>query len=221
MKLKAYYLFLLSLIFLSACNSSSDNGSNTPDSNDLIKENSGDQQNDIMEIKKLIRDVYVWKNNGDRDPVGIGMVTDISDTKYTAYRGNEFDKAVKNIKKSNFFTEKFLENFVEIHRLIEQKMGNGELEWLVGEMPDFGTGADPWCNCQDVPFDKPNPWSVIDIEMINLSSNKGEFYWKWGNMEVDSGSGWNNFKYHFTVEKVGDQWKIDSLEGINSVEMTE
>lgn len=113
-----------------------------------------------------------------------------------------------------------MENYNAIYHTLDEQLKNNEVEWLVEEMPPFGNGADPWCNCQDVPFDEPNPWSLIEIEIVNLDSNSGQLNWKWGGLEPNSGSGWNEFRYKFKVVKVNDSWKIDYMEGFDFDEFT-
>lgn len=115
--------------------------------------------------------------------------------------------------KSDFFTTEFISNFKKVHLSIDEKLKSKQLEWNTHSLAPFGSGANEWCSCQDVPFDEPNPWSLIEIEKIKLTENTGEFYWKWGNIDLNSGSGWNSFRYHFKVEKVNQKWKISYLEG--------
>lgn len=213
---------LLSSCFLMACSAPNSNKTtDTESQKDESTENSTavEKEKDIAEIEKLVRNAYVWLNNGN--PLRLGMIADETESKYIGYQLSDLTNASSKLKKTDYFTEKFIGDFNRIHTLIHKGLGNGNLVWETESMPEFGTGADPWCNCQDVPFDEPNPWSLLDIETIKLSANEGEFNWKWGNLEPNAGSGWNSFRYHFTVKKVGDKWKIDSLEGIDAKYMAE
>ena len=86
---------------------------------------------------------------------------------------------------------------------------------MVGELPTFtfSNDADPWTMCQDVPYDKPNPYDFIEINMLNLE--KGEVDWKWGKLEANSDKGWKDFSYRFRVVKENDKWKIAYLQGFD------
>jgi hypothetical protein len=74
--------------------------------------------------------------------------------------------------------------------------------------------------CQDVPYDNPNPWSLIDVEPISLDKDKGELNWKWGNLDKSADSGWREFRYDFRVINDNGHWKISYLRGFDFKETT-
>ncbi len=174
--------------------------------------------NELEEIERLIQDVYTWHDNNN--PTSIGMISDLRDSMYIGYNLSELDLATKDLVESDFFTDEFIENYASIHLAVDKKLKKKEIEWLVGELPNFGSDAEPWCNCQDTPFDLPNPWSKIEIETLYLGDKKGNFYWKWGGLRTNTAPGWYSFKYHFRVEKIGKKWKISYLEGFNLEDFT-
>ena len=123
-----------------------------------------------------------------------------------------------NLSETNLVTSNFLNNYIKIYTDIHRKLRSGEMVWRTGELAPFGNGSNHWCNCQDVPYDEPNPWMEIEIEIINLSDSSGEFYWRWGNVPPESD--WGQFQYYFKVNKYEGTWKIDYLEGLNIDDFT-
>lgn len=176
------------------------------------------QKNDSQLIQELIRDVYHW--NEQHLPSFIPAIEDDAGNKYVGFNLAQLEKKSSEMDKCGLFTKQFIENYQRIYRTLHTQLQNNEIEWFVGEQEPFGNGADPWCNCQDVPFDEPNPWSLIEVEIVSLDSYAGELNWKWGGLEPNSDSGWNEFRYAFKVVKENDGWKIDYMEGFDLDEFT-
>lgn len=88
--------------------------------------------------------------------------------------------------------------------------------WEVGSLPTFyfANDAEPWCLCQDVPYDNPNPWDLVKLKVISLDKQKGKLYWKWGGLPPNSGD-WKTFTYRFNAEKENGKWKISYMEGFD------
>lgn len=180
-------------------------------------ETDSDELRDIDAIETLIREVYVWH---DKSPTMVGAIADTENNKYIALNLSDLDLAVEEIIGSDFFTDEFIDNFEKVHLAIDEKLKKNELEWFTGELPPFGSSANDWCNCQDVPFDEPNPWTMIEIEKIKLTEDSGEFFWKWGGLGKNPGSGWKEFAYRFKVEKKNGTWKVSYLEGFEHKNFT-
>ncbi|MNJ01584.1 hypothetical protein D3C73_1612620 [compost metagenome] len=70
----------------------------------------------------------------------------------------------------------------------------------MGELPPFGNGANPWCNCQDNP---DNFWEKIILRDVNFANNLATFNWSWG----------DGFNYKAKAVLANSIWKIDYLEG--------
>ena len=168
--------------------------------------------NDFAKIQDLIRNVYTWHDN--ENPTRIGMISDLRDSMYIGYNLVELDLATQDLEESDFFTEEFIENYASIHLAVDKKLKRKEIEWLVGSLPNFGSGVEPWCNCQDVPLYAANSWNKIEIKTISLTNNEGTFYWKWGGLRTNMDSNWGAHKYYFRVKKVDGKWKVSYLEGL-------
>ena len=93
-------------------------------------------------------------------------------------------------------------------------------EWNINELPTFlfANDIDPWSLCQDVPYDNPNPWNFLEINVNNL--DKGEIVWKWGNLPPNIDISWKDFSYKFRVAKENNKWKIRYMEGFDFKEST-
>ncbi len=179
----------------------------------------GRKGKDKEEIKRLICQVLKWANFEGI----IGLYSPLEDNAENVYTGFDLEKhkqIIEELKATHFFAAEFIENINEIYLTLDEKLKNGELEWFVGELAPFGNGANPWCNCQDVPYDNPNPWDLIEIEIIDLGAKEGELYWKWGNLEETTDPGWKKFRYRFRVVKENMKWKISYLEGFDFDELT-
>lgn len=186
--------------------------------NSLEKEQPEYQNEEFDLIQELIRDMYKWHETPL--PTSIEMITDDAGSSYIGFNLDELQLTIDQLKASNLFSNNFIDNYTKIHLIIDEKLKNKEVEWLVGYLPPFGNGANPWCNCQDIPYDDPSPWSLIQIDIINLNNKTGTLSWKWGRIEPNSGLGWEEFKYKFKVVKVNQEWKIDYLEGFDFDEFT-
>lgn len=176
-------------------------------------EKSASADGDKEEIKNLVRQVYKWQEA--QKSSNNEMITDDKDSIYIGLNLEQLKLDVKELKETGLFADEFIDNYNKIYLTIDQKLKNKEFEWFVGDLPPFGNEANPWCNCQDVPYDKPNPWDLIEVEIINLQSDKGELNWKWGNPELNGASDWEEFAYRFRVVKENGSWKIAYLEGFD------
>jgi hypothetical protein len=148
------------------------------DAQDTIDTTTTSIKTDFEQIQQLIRDVYLWHEKGVVS--GVDMIANEKNTAYIGFDLEQVTSNVEELKASNLFADQFLDNYAKIYRVLEGKLKNKEFEWEVGTMPPFGSGANPWCNCQDVPYDSPNPCGLIEIEAVQLQDNAGEFIWKWG-----------------------------------------
>lgn len=176
------------------------------------------ETDDKEEIQNLIRQVYKWHEA--QNPSNNDMITDDKDSIYIGFNLDQLKLDIDELEATNFFSKEFIDNYNKIYTTLDKKLRNKELEWLVGDLPPFGNDTNPWCNCQDVPYDKPNPWDLIEIEIINLDNDKSELLWKWGKLELNETEGWKDFVYKFRVVKENDKWKISYLEGFNFEEFT-
>ncbi|MBP1616868.1 MAG: hypothetical protein H6Q14_695 [Bacteroidetes bacterium] len=205
---------IIGLIFL-GCTQKNDVNNRTVSRTDSI--NVPVTPNDKEEIQNLIRQTLNWADSKS----SIDLLPVLADPKDSAYIGFDLKKHRENLKKlkaTNFFTTKFIENYNQIILTLDKKLRNKELdEWLVGELQpfSFANDIDPWSLNQDVPYDKPNPWNLVEVEIINLNNNKGKLVWRWGRLEQNTDSEWKAFRYKFEVAKEDEKWKIDYLQGFD------
>jgi hypothetical protein len=182
-------------------------------SSDKDNKNKGDKE----EIQNLIREMLSWsssKNNSDILPV----LTDSKDSMYIGFDLTKLKVNLDKLKTTNFFSSDFIENYNQIILTLDKKIRNKEFDkWSTGELPpfSFANDVDPWCLCQDVPYDTPNPWSLVEVEVINLNDEKGELNWKWGKPELNGSTDWKDFRYKFKVKKENGKWKISYLQGFD------
>jgi len=184
----------------------------------VAKEKTSSLADDKEQIQSLIRRVYKWHDK--QKPSMNKMITDNKDSIYIGFNLHQLQLEIENLKATDFFLNEFIDNYNKIYRTLDKKLRSKEIEWLVGVLPPFGNNANPWCNCQDVPFDDPNPWDFIEIEIIHLDNEKGDLLWKWGGIEFANAESWNEFTYKFSVVKENGKWKISYLEGFNFDEFT-
>ncbi|WP_210464956.1 hypothetical protein [Rufibacter roseolus] len=172
---------------------------------------------DEEEIQNLIRQVLSWSNSEK----AITLLPALTDGKGAVYIG--FDMSMhranlQSLRKTGIFSDEFIEDYDRIILTLNRKLKNKELdEWLVGELPtfSFANDVDPWCLCQDVPYDTPNPWASVEVEALVLKDNEGSFQWKWGKLGLNHSPDWKEFRYRFKVKKSNGQWKVSYLEGFD------
>ena len=74
---------------------------------------------------------------------------------------------------------------------------------------DSAGDANPWCLCQDVPYDTPVPWEFVEVESFDSQT----YRWKWGRLKEGThpGSAILNLPASFKVlGKMGYRWLIDN-----------
>ncbi len=196
--------FILIGILLFDCNQP--NSQNTSEAN----------VDDKTQIQNLIRKVLNWS-----DENSIDLLPVLTDSKDSSCIGFDFDKHKINLNKlreTNLFAGEFIENYNQIIRTLDRKIKNKEFDkWNTYELPTFSFANDvsPWCLCQDVPYDKPNPWDLVEVIVISLNNERGELNWKWGKPELNGAPGWKEFNYKFRVVKENGIWKIAYLQGFD------
>jgi|ERR1700743_596772 len=174
------------------------------------------------EIQDLIRNVLNWVNSKN----SIDLLPALTDSKDSVVIGFDLEKHKTNLEKlkaTNFFSSGFIENYNQIILALDKGLRNGKYDkWPANELPtfSFANDVDPWCDCQDVPYDSPNPWSLIEVQIVSLDNEKGELYWTWGNPELNGSPDWKEFKYKFKVEKENGKWKISYMQGFDFKEST-
>lgn len=183
----------------------------------VAKEKLSILSDDKEQIRSLIRQVLNWAESGNT----INLFSVTTDRKNRVNVGFNLYKHRQNLDKlrqTGLFSDEFIENYNKIILTLDRKIKANEFEkWMVGDLPsfNFANGVNPWCGCQDVPYDKPNPSDFVGINIISLNNNKGEVNWYWGGLKSDTDPSWKRFSYKFRVVKQNGRWKIAYLEGFD------
>ncbi|HLN94977.1 MAG TPA: hypothetical protein VK183_05015 [Flavobacterium sp.] len=176
----------------------------------------GDVVDNKAQIQELIRRVYKWHEA--KEPADDEMITDSNDSLYIGFSQTVLKRELAEMKATNLFSKAFLDNYHRIFITLDRKLRRNEIVWPVGELPPFGSGADPWCNCQDIPYD--NPWDSIAVEIVRLTDEKAELVWKWGDTGANTSPEWKQARYRFRVVKEDAKWKIAYMEGFDFETLT-
>ncbi len=169
---------------------------------------------DKAEIKQLIRKALKWVDKES----SLHLYPLLKENPTGFYLGFDLDEHKKNLKKlesSQFFSAAFFDNYNNIYQALDRKLRDKEIEWRVGELPPFGNNANPWCNCQDVPYDKPNPWESIEVDFVGDENGRVSALWTWGSLKGEVEEELKKHPYRFDVVKEKGKWKIDYLEGFD------
>ncbi|MCD4747290.1 MAG: hypothetical protein K8R58_13410 [Bacteroidales bacterium] len=217
------YLILLTLIFgltFIGCKQNNQTTGTTENKTENLK--ATEDSKDKEEIQNLIRQVLNW-NDSKRNIDLLPVVADSIDSLYIGFDIEQHNANLQKLRQTNFFANEFIENYNQIILTLDKKLKDKEFDdWLVGDMPPFIflNGVNPWCLCQDVPYNNPNPLDLVEVEIINLNSENGVLDWKWGNLKSDYHPSWKEFTYRFRVVKENNKWKIAYLQGFDFKEST-
>lgn len=172
---------------------------------------------DKKKIEDLIRQVLIWADSENSIDL-LPILTYGKDSIYTGFDLVTHKQNLDKLRRTNFFADEFIDNYDQIILTLDKGLKNGKYgQWFTGEIAPFSftNDSNPWCLCQDVPYDEPNPWNLIEVSIIKIDKNKGKAKWSWGEPESNAGPDWIDFSYKFRVVKVNDQWKIAYLKGFD------
>ncbi len=172
---------------------------------------------DKKDIQALIRKVLLWAESG-KAPDLTPVITDSKDSLCIGFDDEKVKANLKIFKSTGYFSDEFIDNYHNILSTLEQEMKNKRFApWSTGELPpyNFANDVDPWSDCQDVPYDKPNAYSLVDVHVVSLNKEEGELYWTWGRIGINTDNSPDEFRYKFKVKKEGNKWKISYLEGFD------
>jgi len=104
---------------------------------------------DTIKLRTLIIRLYEWvetKNSkNDFEP----KKTTNQDRHYIGINWDAHNVRIKELESTNFFSKEFFDNYNKIANTIDTELQKGKMEWLVGDIPPFGSDVNPWCNCQE------------------------------------------------------------------------
>jgi hypothetical protein len=202
-------IFIIGLTF-SSCNQK--NNTATATENKFENLETSDKSKAKEDISELIRQLYKWE---DKNQITIGQtaITDENEEKVVGLDTIKNLEFIDQFRKTNLFSAEFLSNYQKIVKTLDQKFKTKEIEWLAGDMPPYGNGSNPWCNCQDEPY--AEYWDKIEITFIELNQSHAALTWTWGQ------SDWSkDFNYKVRVRKENEKWKISYLQGFDFDEIT-
>jgi len=206
------HLFVFVLAGLVACKGNKPTEAKT---DSAITQKATTALSDTVQIQSLIRNMLNW---AEVKKCGCDLTPAIEkDSVYIGFDTEKLKTTIKQLDSTNFFSPGFIDNYRQIILTLDKKLRCGELhKWQVGELPtfSFANDVDPWCLCQDVPYDKPSPWDWVVVKVVKLEKDKGDFVWKWGKPELN-GADWNKMSYKFSAEKINGQWRISYLQGFD------
>ena len=188
---------LLFGIVLLSCNQAA------PNSNSDSEQPQVDFQKETKNIKKMVRNLYEWYETDGMKAYDFDVTADGLEEKYIALNIQEHKRRLAQLKKTEFFSAQFLDNYNAIALEIDKNLRNGEFEYFVGEMPPYGNDASPWCNCQDVPSE--DYWQSLIIEKLMIQDNEAFFIWTLG----------NDFQYEMKAVQEDGEWKIAYMQGFD------
>lgn len=198
MKTNALALLLMTVLCVS-CNNSKTNTSTT-----IITEKTAG--NDKAQIEKLIKSVNSWGVSANGS-YGITYYTiDKKTGNCTGIDRKKHQLELEKLKKSDYFSADFIENFNQIGLKQDQLIKTKKIPaWKPSEEVNPFRNSSPWCNCQD-----GGDMKKIQIKIIDLNDQKGSLSWTWSEPDYSKG-----FEYKFNVEKENGKWKIAYLEGFD------
>lgn len=177
-----------------------------------------DTTKDKQEIQKLIRNILAWAEDKKSTPVLLPYLINEKDSLVTGFDLARLKGIDDSLKITGFFSKEFIDTYNHIIQELDKKMKNKQIApFSAGEIPPFAfdSDSDPWCDCQDVPYDSPNAYSFVDVHIIRLNNTKGKLYWTWGNLPAYVSPDWKDGKYNFNVQKEDGKWKVSYLQGFD------
>lgn len=220
------FAFAILMIYLSSCKGN-DRAKATEKKGVEVNVNGGINQKgeaitDKEQIQDLVRNVMVWAEGGKEVPDLLPFVVNRQDSTVIGLDLDKLQGIDDSLKTTGFFSEEFISNYNQIIKVLYRKMKDKEIApFSTGEIPPFGfhTDADPWCDCQDVPYDGENAFMVgaklVEVHIIELNNKSGKLYWTWGSLPKDVSPDWRTITYKFNVIKENGKWKISYLQGFD------
>lgn len=159
---------------------------------------------DKQQLESLIRKTYEWIET-KKTQTDFDVVANKKGDKYIALNTKTHNKIIDELKKSNFFAQQFIDNYNKIALKIGENLKTNKMEYLVGDLPPYGSDSNPWCNCQDYP---EKYWKTLQVNNLKVQNDKATFYWTWTEWKETP-------KYKVTAVKENGIWKIAILDGFD------
>lgn len=215
------FVFAALIVFLLGCSENNKQKATKKEDKALLKVNAtttSETIKDKREIQKLIRNSLVWAEDHKSVPDLLPFVVNRQDSTVTSFDLTKLKGIDDSLKTTGFFSKEFIDNYNQIIEVLNKKMKSKEIApFSTGDIPPFvfDTDSDPWCDCQDIPYDSPNAYGLVDVHIMELNNESGKMYWTWGSLPKGVSSDWKTVTYKFNVIKEGGKWKISYLQGFD------
>jgi len=196
---KIFAIFILTSVFTGCGDSIEDVENNIETNKDTISVVEADP--DVLAISELVRSMYEWQFSNEQ--TADFPVEDLGEEIYTKIDDGLYELRVSELENSGYFSQIFIDNYIVLSNSISDKLESGELVYNVGELPPYGTGANPWCECQDY---EDEFWSTMIINVVPSGGEEDLKLVKWSFEPEGEG-------YGMTITKENDDWKIESMKG--------
>jgi hypothetical protein len=199
--MKLLFLNLLALSFLMSCHHK--NSISKGQSKSTLNKDSTIQSpnNDSTEIVKLLKEVYKWHDQDRSNLIDFDII--VKDSFQTGLNFKSFNNKFDALKKTNFFSQSFLDNYKKIGMYINNKLTNANPKYL-NEINFAFQDADPWTGFQD---DAPNFWN--DFIIVDFKSSFDSASLKWSIKD------WTSEKHPVKFSKENSKWKVSYIEGFD------
>lgn len=159
------------------------------------------------EIVERIREMYHWRiaTQPDRE---WPFQFDPGDSICSFLEEQSLVSQVEGYRKTGFFTESFLDNYVRLARGIEQKTTSGQLRMHIADPEPFADGT-PWFASVFLPTDDPVAEMVFHFDAI--TQDHASLGWVWGFY-----SHARSRPYRMEMIRESGVWKINYMEGFDS-----
>ncbi|MDX1828655.1 MAG: hypothetical protein R3342_03820 [Lutibacter sp.] len=203
MNLKYYSILLtLSMAFLVSCSNV-----NKKNAKSIEKEKPSNSLNaDSLKLTNLVREAYQWHMKKHLAEFPYKYEKE-SDSIFTGIDWDKYNQNMELFKKTNYFTNQFLEYHKSIALRMDKSIKKASVKWrnINDGITMWDSEAEDWCNCQDYP-DKF--WKTLLIDSLKIKNSFASFNLNWKIPDK-----YESMNYKITARKEGRQWKINSLEG--------
>lgn len=222
MKKTIICLIFICVAVITSCNSKQGKGLENISPKDSLNTESNSELHDttaqVIKVQTLIRKMLNWAESDHTFQLH-PWLTDEKDSIVIGFDQKIISKNISILNSTGFFAKEFIDKYKNLVTAIDKKIRKGEYgEIYTNEMPpyNFATDVNPWTLCQDIPYNKPNPYDYVEVILLKMDGNCGEFDWKWGRLDSNVAPDWRSFSYRFKVILEGGKWKISYLKGFDS-----
>jgi len=158
---------------------------------------------DTAAVSELVKKAYQWHTaNSEKLP---DYTVIVQDSFQVSLDTNELNAAIDAMRKTNFFSEAFLQNYRQVGMVADGKLRSDTHKYY-DEVNFAFQDADPWTFFQD---DADNFPDNMRMKIIHISPDSASVSWT-----VDDDPGADEYNVRLIKEK--RHWKIDYLQGFDA-----